>query len=85
MMRRDHLRPDDRREVRRFRLSRVRWVMETALLKTLACKHDSSVSKMAARYKAKIETHDGIHTCFEARVERGSRKPLVAHGSVDNH
>jgi hypothetical protein len=61
-----------------YRLSRVRWVMETALLKTLACKHDSSVSKMAACYKAKIETPAGIRTCFEARVERNGRKPLVA-------
>lgn len=60
------------------KLSRVRWVMKTALLKTLACKHDSSVSKMAARYKAKVETPEGIRTCFEARVERGGRKPLVA-------
>jgi group II intron reverse transcriptase/maturase len=61
-----------------YKLSRVRWVAETALLKTLACKHDSSVSKMAARYKAKIETPEGIRTCFEARVERDGRKPLVA-------
>jgi group II intron reverse transcriptase/maturase len=61
-----------------YKLSRVRWVMETALLKTLACKHDSSVSKIAARYKAKIETPHGIRTCFEARVERDGRKPLVA-------
>lgn len=33
---------------------------------------------MAARYKAKIETPHGIRTCFEARVERDGRKPLVA-------
>jgi hypothetical protein len=64
-----------------YRLSRVRWVMETALLKTLACKHDSSVSKMAALYKAKIETPAGIRTCFEVRVERDGRKPLVARFS----
>ncbi|MFI6741804.1 reverse transcriptase domain-containing protein [Nonomuraea sp. NPDC050451] len=61
-----------------YKLSRVRWVMETALLKTLACKHASTVSKMAARYKAKIDTPDGTRTCFEARVEHDGRKPLVA-------
>jgi group II intron reverse transcriptase/maturase len=61
------------------RLSRLNWVMVTSLLKTLAAKHNSTVSKMAARYKATIETPHGLRTCFEARVERGDgRKPLVA-------
>jgi hypothetical protein len=53
--------------------------METSLLKTLAAKHHSTVSKMAAKHKAKIETPHGLRTCFEAVVERGDgRKPLVA-------
>jgi group II intron reverse transcriptase/maturase len=60
------------------RLHRLRWVMETSMLKTLACKHRSTVSKMAARYKAKILTPHGPRTCFEARVEREGRAPLVA-------
>jgi len=60
------------------RLHRLRWVMETSMLKTLACKHRSSVSKMAARLKAKILTPHGLRTCFEARVERTGRNPLVA-------
>ena len=60
------------------RLHRLRWVMETSMLKTLACKHRSSVSKMAARIKAKILTPHGPRTCFEARVEREGRSPLVA-------
>jgi group II intron reverse transcriptase/maturase len=60
------------------RLHRLRWVMETSMLKTLACKHRSSVSKMAARFKAKILTPHGPRTCFEARVERQGRNPLVA-------
>jgi len=38
------------------RMDRLRWVMETSLLKTLAAKHGSSVAKMAAHYKAVIET-----------------------------
>jgi group II intron reverse transcriptase/maturase len=61
-----------------FRLHRLRWVMETSMLKTLAAKHGSSVTKMAARYKAKIDTPHGPRTCFEASVERAGRKPLVA-------
>jgi hypothetical protein len=61
-----------------FRLHRLRWVMETSMLKTLARKHRSSVSKMAARYKAKVQTPHGLRTRFEATVEREGRKPLVA-------
>jgi group II intron reverse transcriptase/maturase len=61
------------------RLNRLRWVMETSLLKTLAAKHDSTVTTMAARYKATIETPDGPRTCFEAvRTREGNQKPLVA-------
>src|SRR6266545_7511480 len=34
------------------RLHRLRWVMETSMLKTLAGKHRSSTSKMAAKHRA---------------------------------
>jgi group II intron reverse transcriptase/maturase len=61
-----------------FRLHRLRWVMETSMLKTLACKHRSSVSKMAARYKAKVQTPYGPRTRFEASTQREGSKPLVA-------
>jgi len=60
------------------RLTRLRWVTETSMLKTLAAKHQSTVSKIAAKHKAKIETPHGIRTCFEARVERTGKLPLVA-------
>jgi Type II intron maturase len=36
-----------------YRLHRLRWVMETSMLKTLAGKHHSTVSKMAAKHKTK--------------------------------
>jgi group II intron reverse transcriptase/maturase len=61
-----------------WRLHALRWNAETSMLKTLAAKHQSSVTKMAARYKAKIETPHGLRTCFEARVPRDSKKDLVA-------
>jgi group II intron reverse transcriptase/maturase len=61
-----------------FRLHRLRWVMETSMLKTLAGKHHSSVSKMAARHKAKVQTPHGLRTRFEAKVEREGGKSLVA-------
>jgi hypothetical protein len=61
-----------------FRLHRLRWVMQTSLLKTLASKHRSTVTKMAAKHRAKITTPRGPRTCYEAVVERVSRKTLVA-------
>ncbi len=48
------------------------------MLKTLAAKHGSTVTKMARKHKAKIGTPHGPRTCFEATVERAGRKPLVA-------
>ena len=61
-----------------WRLNALRWNAETSMLKTLAAKHKSTVTKMAARYKAKIETPHGLRTCFEARVPRDGKKDLVA-------
>lgn len=52
--------------------------METSLLKTLASKHRSTVSKMARKHRTTIKTPHGPRRCFEARVEREGRKPLVA-------
>ena len=60
------------------RLHRLRWAAETSMLKTLAAKHRSTVTKMARKYKAVTITPHGPRTCFEARTERPGRKPLVA-------
>jgi hypothetical protein len=48
------------------------------MLKTLAAKHQSSVVKMAAKHQAKIKTPHGPRRCYEARVERHGKQPLVA-------
>ena len=62
-----------------FRLGRLRWTMETSMLKTLAGKHRSTVPKMARRYKTTIESPTGPRTVFQVTVERDrGRKPLVA-------
>jgi hypothetical protein len=61
-----------------WRLNSFQWVVRTSLLKTLAAKHKSTVSKIAARYQAKIETPHGLRTCFEARIERIGKPALVA-------
>jgi hypothetical protein len=49
------------------------------MLKTLANKHHSTVTAMAARYKTTLATPRGPRTCFQVTVHRsGGRKPLVA-------
>ena len=61
-----------------WRLSQFHRDAEVSMLKTLAAKHQSTVSKMAAKHKAKVETPYGLRTCYEARVERKGKQPLVA-------
>jgi group II intron reverse transcriptase/maturase len=61
-----------------WRLNRLEWVMKTSMLKTLAHRHRSTVTKMARKYRAVTATPGGPRRCFEARVERHGRKPLVA-------
>jgi group II intron reverse transcriptase/maturase len=61
-----------------WRLKRLRWAAETSMLKTLAARHESSVTKMARKYKATIATPHGPRACFQATVERAGKKPLVA-------
>ena len=56
--------------------------MRTSLLKTLACKHHSTGRKMAAKYKAKIETPHGLRTCLQVTVERGEAGNHWSHGSA---
>ena len=62
-----------------WRLNRLCRDATISMLKTLAAKHQSSVTKMAAKYKAKIETPSG--TAYVLRgpsIERDGKQPLVA-------
>src|SRR5205085_2142508 len=52
------------------KLYRLKWTMETSMLKTLASKHRSGVTQMARTYRARITTPTGVLTCFQAVVER---------------
>jgi AI2M/AI1M-like HNH endonuclease len=61
-----------------WRLSTLHWHAFTSMLKTLAAKHRSTVTKMATRHKAKVITLDGPRTCFEARKKREGKPDLVA-------
>jgi group II intron reverse transcriptase/maturase len=60
------------------RINKLRWIMETALLKTLANKHKSSVNQENRRLKATVPTEYGPRACLEVRVEREGKKALVA-------
>jgi hypothetical protein len=44
--------------------------MDTSMLKTLANKHHSTVTAMAARYKTTIATPRGPRVCFQVTVTR---------------
>ena len=59
-------------------LSQLRWTMLTSLLKTLSAKHKESVNKIAKRYKTTVNTSDGPRRCFEVRVNREGKEPLIA-------
>ena len=61
-----------------WRLHTLHWHAQTSMLKTLAAKHHGTVTQMAARHRAKIETSDGPRTCYEARKHRTGKKDLVA-------
>src|SRR5207237_9809781 len=59
--------------------SKLYWVAETSLLKTLAGKHKSSVAAMARKYKTTTETAHGLRKGFKVVVQRGGdKKPLIA-------
>ena len=61
-----------------YKLDRLHWVTETSLLKTLANKYKSRVSRMARKYKSKTNTPEGPRKCLKVVVEREGKKPLVA-------
>lgn len=59
--------------------SKLYWYMETSLLKTLACKHRSSINKEKSKYKdTTISTSGKTVPCLKVIVERPDKKPLVA-------
>lgn len=58
--------------------SRLHWIMEGSLLRTLAAKHKTTVRKLNRKYKATAETPYGPMKCLKVRVKREGKKPLVA-------
>jgi hypothetical protein len=61
-----------------WRLHALHWHAQTSMLKTLAAKHQSTVTQMAARHRTTVTTSDGPRACYEARKHREGRKDLTA-------
>ena len=63
-------------------MQKLGWVMRISLLKTLACKHKSTVGKMARKYRSQRVSEDGrILKCFKVIIRRDAKDkpPLVAN------
>lgn len=59
--------------------STLYWVMETSLLKTLACKHRSSMKKQKKKYRTTTTSTSGKEVpCLQVVVPRPGKKSLVA-------
>jgi len=59
-------------------LHKLYWIMQTSLLKTLAHKHKMSVTKVARKYKATVQTTHGLRKCIEVQVQRKGKPNLIA-------
>ena len=59
-------------------LGYIRWTMDTSLLKTLACKNQTSVMKETKRLQSTIETPEGPRKCLKLVIQREKKNPLVA-------
>lgn len=60
------------------RFSRLRWVMETSLTKTLAHKLRISVNEVYKRFQTTIQTESGPRKVLRVEIQREGKKPLVA-------
>jgi len=62
------------------KLSKLKYVMQTSMLKTLAAKHKTSVNVMAKKFRvSKNDVQTGeTRVAYEVVVERPGKKPLVA-------
>jgi hypothetical protein len=59
-------------------LSKVKYVMQSSLLKTLAAKHKSTVNAIANKYKGEIMVDDKNYAVLQVVQPRPDKKPLKA-------
>jgi len=60
------------------RLGRLRWVLETSLVHTLAGKHRCSAASLWRKHKVKVPTEHGYVNAFQMRFPRDGKPPLIA-------
>jgi group II intron reverse transcriptase/maturase len=62
------------------KLAKLKYVMQTSMLKTLAAKHKTTVNAMAAKHRAdKFDPNTGeTHRAYEVWVDRPGKYPLIA-------
>ncbi len=59
-------------------LSKLKWIMETSLLKTLASKFRLTVSQAAQKYEAQLVVDGKKYKGLQVVISRQDKKPLVA-------
>lgn len=59
-------------------LSKLKWVMEVSLTKTLAHKYRVSVTKIREKYEAELVVNDKKYKGLQVSIPRQDKKPLVA-------
>jgi group II intron reverse transcriptase/maturase len=60
-------------------LWRLHWVTKVSLLLTLAGKHQTSTMVQVQKYRATVQSPDGMnYPCLEKQIPREGKKPLVA-------
>ena len=65
------------------RLTKVNWIMQGSMLKTLAHKHKVSVSKISKKFRAMKEIKGQQYKIFKVEVRREGKKPLIAeYGAI---
>jgi hypothetical protein len=56
------------------RMSRIKWILQTSLLKTLASKHKTTVSKIIKKHRVP----DQEYTTYRVTIARPGKEPLIA-------
>lgn len=59
-------------------LSRLKWVMQQSLAKTLAHKHKTSVRKIYKKYQTEIDVEGKRYKVFQVKILREGKNPLTA-------
>src|SRR5205823_6201576 len=59
-------------------LSKLKWVMQVSLIKTLALKFKRSVSQIVRKYKAELMVNGKKYKGLQVIIPRPDKKPLVA-------